>query len=82
MSVTGTSFTFIPSETYIFALVVAVTSPVNADMLLFNGVVKHFEINFIHEVKLDDVLNVKHNFNKFVGYCDETVSFKAECTYF
>ena len=53
-----------------------------ADMLLFNGVVKHFEINFIHEVKLNDILQVKHNFNKFVGYCDETVSFKAECTYF
>ena len=53
-----------------------------ADLLLVNDVVKHFEINFLHEVKLDEKLNVKHDYNNFIGYVNETVSFKANCSYF
>ena len=53
-----------------------------ADALIICGSVKHFEINFLHEVKLNEVLNIKHNNIEFVGYCKETVSFKANCRYF
>lgn len=53
-----------------------------ADLLALKGVVKHFEINFLHEVKLHEVLNVKHDFHNFIGYVGDTVSFKANCSYF
>ena len=53
-----------------------------ADALIFNGSVKHFEINFLHEVKLNEVLNIKYNDINFIGYFGSTVSFRANCTYF
>ena len=53
-----------------------------ADALILNDSVKHFEINFINEVKLNEVLNIKHDYNNYVGYCNEKVSFKANCIYF
>jgi acyl-ACP thioesterase len=53
-----------------------------ADALIINGCVKHFEINFIHEVKLNEILQIKHDFNNYVGYNNETLSFKAKCIYF
>jgi acyl-ACP thioesterase len=53
-----------------------------ADALIYEGVCKHFEINFIHEVKLNEVLNIKYNSNKFIGYSGNVLSFKAYCTYF
>jgi acyl-CoA thioesterase FadM len=53
-----------------------------ADSLRINGVVKHFEINYLHEVKLDEILFIKHDESKFVGYNGATVSFKALCEYF
>ena len=53
-----------------------------ADALIYEGVCKHFEINFIHEVKLNEVLNIKYSSNKFIGYSGNVLSFKAYCTYF
>lgn len=53
-----------------------------ADALILNKPSKHFEINFIREVKLNDVLTIKHNDNCFIGYADDTVSFKAYIEYF
>lgn len=53
-----------------------------ADALIYNDVVKHFEINFIHEVKLGEVLNIKHDYNNYIGHCNEALSFKANCSYF
>ena len=53
-----------------------------ASSLIYNGSVKRFEINFLHEVKLNEVLNIKHNYDSFIGYCADTVSFKANCSYF
>lgn len=53
-----------------------------ASALVYSGSVKHFEINFLHEVKLHEVLCIKHDYNNFIGYCAETISFKASCYYF
>lgn len=53
-----------------------------ADLLKLKGVVKHFEINFLNEVKLDEVLLVKYDGFDFIGYHDDKVSFKASCKYF
>ena len=53
-----------------------------ASALVYTSSVKHFEINFLHEVKLNEVLIIKHDYNNFIGYCDDTLSFKAYCSYF
>ena len=53
-----------------------------ADALIFQGSVKHFEINFLHEVKLNEMLNIKYDDNNFIGNCENTISFKANCIYF
>ncbi len=53
-----------------------------ADALLIKGMVKHFEINFLHEVKLNEVLNIKHDNYNFIGYANDTISFRANCSYF
>ena len=53
-----------------------------ADSLRINKVVKHFEINYLHEVKLDEILLIKHDDKKFIGYNGDTISFKALCEYF
>lgn len=53
-----------------------------ADSLKIDKCVKHFEINYLHEVKLDDILFIKHNENKFIGYNGYNVSFKAMCEFF
>ena len=53
-----------------------------ADALVYQESVKHLEINFLHEVKLNEVLNIKHDYKNYIGYCNETVSFKANCSYF
>ena len=53
-----------------------------ADALILNSCVKHFEINYLHEVKLNETLNIKYSDNEFIGYCNNTVSFKASCIYF
>ena len=53
-----------------------------ADALIFQGSVKHFEINFLHEVKLNEMLNIKYDDNNFIGSYENTISFKANCIYF
>ena len=53
-----------------------------ADALVFESSVKHFQIDFLHEIKLNNVLNIKYNENNFVGYCKDFISFKASCMYF
>ena len=53
-----------------------------ADALVYQNSVKHLELNFLHEVKLSEKLNIKHNYENYIGYCDETISFKANCSYF
>ena len=53
-----------------------------ADALVYQNSVKHLELNFLHEVKLSEILNIKHDYENYIGYCDETVSFKANCSYF
>ncbi len=53
-----------------------------ADALVYRNSVRHLEINFIHEVKLNDILNIKHDNKNYIGYCDGTMSFKANCSYF
>lgn len=53
-----------------------------ADALVFKNSVKHFQIDFLHEVKLNNVLNIKYDENNFVGYCSDFISFKANCMYF
>ena len=53
-----------------------------ADALVYQESVKHLEINFLHEVKLNEVLNIKHDYENYIGYCNETISFKANCSYF
>ena len=53
-----------------------------ADALKYKGVCKHFEINFINEVVLHDELVIYHDDNHFIGYHDDTVSFKAYVEYF
>ena len=42
-----------------------------ADALKVTGVVSHFEINFLHEVKLDEILLIKHDENNFIGYSND-----------
>lgn len=53
-----------------------------ADALIYSGSVNHFEINFLHEVKLNEVLEIKYNENNFIGYIGDIVSFRANCSYF
>lgn len=53
-----------------------------ADALVFMGSVKSFEINFLKEVKLTEVLIIKHNYKNYIGYNGQTISFKAKCEYF
>lgn len=53
-----------------------------ADALIFNKAVKHFEINFIHEAKINDILTIYHDENNYIGYIGDTVSFRAYVKYF
>ena len=53
-----------------------------ADALILTNSVKHFEINFLNEVKLNEVLNIKYDDNNYVGYCNDKVSFRANYKYF
>lgn len=53
-----------------------------ADALHFNGLVRSFEINFLHEVKLGETLNIIHNNREYIGYNNEIISFRAKCEYF
>ena len=53
-----------------------------ADALMYQGSVKHLELNFLHEVKLHENLNIKHDYQNYAGYCNGMISFKANCSYF
>ena len=53
-----------------------------ADALILDKACKHFEINFIKETTLGEKLTIHHDDNNFVGYCGDSVSFKASVIYF
>ena len=53
-----------------------------ADALVYQNSVKHLELNFLHEVKLSEILYIKHDYENYIGCCDGTISFKANCSYF
>lgn len=53
-----------------------------ADAIRFDKPSKHFEINFLHEIKLGEELLIKHDGNNYIGYNGDTVSFRVYTEYF